>query len=159
MLKTIYEVVIKHYDYFDHFRSNTRDPEPERFDSLLDAFKFYKAEKAKDYSWPGDHSRFTHRPVKKIIFVCDGGKKHGYVRGYMKRYTSDKEFIERKYLNKPWVKKHYKPDESWLNFYSQPAFTPDLVLCHKIQQQPSKSTPVIDHTRDWFDDPDDDLPF
>ena len=97
MLKTIYEVSVHHEDYFDHFRSTIIKPDVEVFDSLIKAFIYYKDSKAKDFCWPGDHKRYTSRPVRKVIFVDENKQecKHGYVRGHSFSWIFDR--VEDKY--------------------------------------------------------------
>lgn len=110
MLKTFYEVRIYHEDYFDHYRSSENKPQVEQFGSLIDAFKFYKESKAKDYCWPGDHERSTFRPVKKIVFVNEQQSKHGYVRGHEYHRDLPWETLE------PWYRKPLKKDKDGFVF-------------------------------------------
>lgn len=159
MLKTIYEVKVYHEDYFDHFRSSEPKPEVHQFDTLQEAWNFYSTSRTYDYNWPRDHSRTTSRIHKKTVFVVDVQPKHGYVRGYRRNYTRDTEFIERQYLNKPWFKKNYECDKNWLSFYTQPAFTPCEVLCHRIHKEECQQIIVECDCFDAYEDNDPDLPF
>lgn len=156
MIKTIYEVKVLHEDYFDHFRSCGPRPDVYQFDTLKEAWEFYSESRTHDYRWPNDHARTTSRIQKKFVFEVDLQPKHGYVRGYRRQYTHEIEFIERQYLNRPWFKKTYVCDPKWIAFYSQPAYMPNEVKCHRIKKEKPVQVVIPEYV---FDFDDDDLEF
>lgn len=124
MVKIIWKVRVHHFDYFDHFRGNTEDRDNvNTFDSLKEAWAFYKESKAQDYCWEGDHERMTCRPWSEVVAVEETQPKHGYVRGHglnLLSYWGSHSFngtpascavVERWYTNKPWFKKWFKYDK------------------------------------------------
>lgn len=100
MLKFVYKVSVHNWDYFDQFSVNPHQDEVYYFDSLSEAFAFYKEEKEYDKkSIPGDHTHTTHRPVRVVKFVNEPHVIHGYVRGHQLNCLYD--VLEDKY-------RHYK---------------------------------------------------
>lgn len=91
MIKFIYVVRVEEHDYFDAFRRSYNPIKEYEFDSLEEAFGFYKEQQKHDVCYPGDHTRTTFKPKQQIDFYKERQEKHGFVRGHAVEYPWELE--------------------------------------------------------------------
>ena len=65
-MKQEFYVVVEERDWFQHYGAN--NPSREKvFDTLEEAWAYYKESVKKDFCWPGDHERTTHKPQVRFV--------------------------------------------------------------------------------------------